>query len=420
MKTKEKMAALLIAITCLGFLSGIGAQELRKERKYWVGEITKNFKVQKGGALVMDEVRGDITIKTWEKAEVQIHEVKRMDIFTKSEAEAAMEESKTGYVQEGNTITIGGPAFDRKWIQSTFEIFLPVEFNCNIETQGGELTIEGIKGTVDASTGGGEVTLTKIDGPVKAKTGGGEVLIRSTTQRVFVSTGGGNVELTDCGGTVEVKTGGGEINIERTKGDVSASTGGGDVEIRETQGGVNVSTGGGEIDIIDATGDVTAKTGGGDIHIRNINGNFNASTGGGSVEGSSIKGSLDVHTGGGEIKLGDVQGAIEVSTGGGDINIAMSLKDFSIDHHMEIKTGGGDIEISLPEKLPASIQAEIKYDRRRWEDYKITSDFPLQITTEDEGSRYRIIRATGDINGGGDLIHLRTGGGNIRIRKVQR
>ena len=54
-----------------------------------------------------------------------------------------------------------------------------------------------------------------------------------------------------------------------------------------------------------------------------------------------------------------------------------------------------------------------------WEDYEIISDFPLKTTTEKEGSRYRIIRAEGDINGGGDLIKLSSGGGNIYIKKLR-
>ena len=95
----------------------------------------------------------------------------------------------------------------------------------------------------------------------------------------------------------------------------------------------------------------------------------------------------------------------------------MTLQDFSVDHHVDIKTGGGEIELTLPGNLPASIRAEIKFRKRSWEDYEITSDFPLKTTAEDEDSKYRIIRASGDINGGGDFIDLKSGGGNIRIRK---
>lgn len=402
MSRKKNTIALLALFLGLSLTADGNAQELRKEGRYWVGEVHKNFKVKKGGTLEMDDVRGDVIIQTWGKNEVDIHELKKMDIFTKSEAEAAMEESEIGYVQQGNTIRIGGPAFDREWIRSKFKILVPVEFNCDIETKGGDLSVTGIKGSVEASTGGGDIILKEIDGPADTKTGGGDIEITKTTKKVIA------------------KTGGGDVTVSRTKDRVYVRTGGGDVEIRETQGDVEIMTGGGEIQIVDASGDVDVKTGGGEIDIRNVTGNFRAVTGGGDIDARSVKGTLTVKTGGGDIELEDIQGAVEVATGGGDVSAEITLKDFSIDHHVDIKTGGGDIDLTIPEKLPATIQAEIKFRRRSWEDYEITSDFPLKRTTDDESSRYRIIRATGDINGGGDLIRLKTGGGDIRIRKLRR
>ncbi len=420
MQRNRQIPTILILLLGLLLVGESRAQDLRKEGKYWVGEITKNFKVGKEGTLVMDEVRGDVTIRTWDKNEVNIEERKRMDIFTQAEAEAAMRESEAGYVQQGNTIRVGGPAFDRQWIHSKFEIYVPVEFDCDIETQGGNLSITGVKGSVDASTGGGDVDLTDIGGTVDAQTGGGDIEITRTTQRVRAQTGGGNVDVINSQGTVYVTTGGGDVTVENTKDRVEVQTGGGDVEIKETQGGIIVKTGGGEIQIVDATGDVSVQTGGGEIDIRNVSGNFEATTGGGSIYSRTIKGTLTVMTGGGDIELEDVQGAIEVATGGGDVSAEVTLQDFAVDHHIDIQTGGGEIDLTIPDRMPASVHAEIKFRKRSWEDYEITSDFPLKITTDNESSRYEIIRATGDINGGGDRINLKTGGGNISIRKLRR
>jgi hypothetical protein len=74
-------------------------------------------------------------------------------------------------------------------------------------------------------------------------------------------------------------------------------------------------------------------------------------------------------------------------------------------------SAGGDITIRLPEKLKADIDAESRLERPRRK-YRITSDFPLDI---DSGSRR--ITAQGKLNGGGDLIRLRTTNGDIEILK---
>lgn len=70
----------------------------------------------------------------------------------------------------------------------------------------------------------------------------------------------------------------------------------------------------------------------------------------------------------------------------------------------------------------ASIDAEIRIrDNDRWrdDDYRIYSDFDLEM--EDDDDRYRSrITAQGDINGGGDRIRLNTTNGDIYIRKSNR
>ena len=417
MSKRQMLIPGIALLLCLTMAAAICAQDVRKEGRYWVGEITKTFKVDPNGRLIMEDVRGDITIQTWSKNEVKIEELKKMDIFSENEAKTAMRETESGYEKSGNTIRIGGPAFDRNWIESRFNITLPSAFNCDVETDGGDLDISKLQGEVRASTGGGDILLNTIDGDVRVKTGGGDIEILKTTKNVDASTGGGEINIDDVKGAVEASTGGGDITIRNAENRTRVSTGGGDIDIEDTKGEVIVSTGGGEIRIVRTGGDVKLSTGGGEIDVREVSGNFEASTGGGEITAQTVEGDLDLSTGGGDIELEDIRGSLEVSTGGGDISADITLDDFSKDHHIEISTGGGEIDLKIPPNMPATIDAEIKYRRRSWEDYEITSDFSLQITTEDEDSRYRIIRARGDINGGGDPIRLRSGGGNIRIRK---
>ena len=115
---KKHIIGILTIFCCILFVSKGNVQELRQSGNDWIAEIEKNFNVNSGGTLIMDDIRGDIVIQTWERNEVEIHEIKRMDIFSRSEAEAAVEETERGYVQQGNTIRIGGPAFNRRWIES--------------------------------------------------------------------------------------------------------------------------------------------------------------------------------------------------------------------------------------------------------------------------------------------------------------
>ena len=104
----------------------------------------------------------------------------------------------------------------------------------------------------------------------------------------------------------------------------------------------------------------------------------------------------------------------------------MTLTDFSKDHQVELRTAGGELTLILPEKLPATLRAEIEVEDR-WRDYNIYSDFPLTTRTEGSGAekRYRrrrrsYIRSEGEINGGGDLIELYTVNGDIHIKRLRK
>lgn len=399
MVRKNKVVQIFLVLLLIFFLNTVTAQELKKQGKYWVGEISKSFKVEKTGTIRMEEIKGTVKIRAWDKNEVLIKEIKRMDIFSKNEAKLAIEKTKSGYKKRGNTIEISGPAFSRSWINSNFNIFVPAGFSCRIKSQGGEIDISGLGGEVKASTGGGDVTVTDIKSDADISTGGGNIIIKNILGSLDASTGGGSVRVTGIGKNLEISTGGGNVYVDNAEGEK-----------------VDISTGGGDIKIENSKGEFDISTGGGDIILKNTSANIDASTGGGDIVTKVTEGNLDISTGGGDIDMDGIKGAVSASTGGGDVSATVILKDFSVNHSIKLSTGGGDIDLKIPEKLPAEIDAKIEY-RQRWKgDYEIISDFPIEIKKETKGSKI-IISGFGKINGGGDLIKLRTGGGDINIRK---
>ncbi|MFQ5824274.1 MAG: DUF4097 domain-containing protein [bacterium] len=428
MKPKLKRLSMLYGlwfVPIVFFYSSTQAQELRKEGRYYVAEITKNYTVKKGGTLRIYEVRGNVRVDTWDKNEVQIHEIKKMDVFTEEEAKVALERSKSSYQQRGDIIEIGGESYYRDWIKSNFKIMVPKVFNVDLQIRGGDLTVSRLTGEVSLKTSGGEITLNAIDGPVEAKTSGGDIEVINSKKRVTLKTSGGSIELENIGGPLIAKTSGGDITLRSSNAMVDIRTSGGDIELSDVGGEVKAHTSGGDIDVQNTKGAVNVHTSGGDIDLRNIGGTLDASTSGGDIEGRTIQGGAEVSTSGGSIELKDVKGGVRGKTAGGDISVEITLRDFKKDHRVDLRTAGGEIALYIPEKLPATIRAEIEITDR-WEDYNIYSDFPL-TSSEDMGRkeerryrRRRYIRSEGDINGGGDLIELYTTNGDIHIKKLRR
>jgi len=426
MKNRIPKAGLLLAVIFATGLNSalVQAQEIVKSGRYFVAEIEKSFKVGSSGSLRLEEVRGDIEIKSWAKKEIFVREVKKMDVFSKDEAKNILKKSESSYRQLGNDVEIGGEYYHRDWIQSDFTISLPKGYSVDVHTRGGDVSVENIDGPAILKTSGGEIVLVNIGGDIEAKTSGGDIEMKNCSGRAEVKTSGGNLDLADIKGRVTAKTSGGDIRLKRADNDVRVKTSGGSIGIADVKGEVYAKTSGGDIDLENANGDVEVETSGGDINFGNVGGSFMASTSGGDIRGTDIEGLTRVSTSGGSIRLNDVRGAVEARTAGGDIEVEVTLKDFSKPHSADLRTAGGEITIYLPEKVPATIRAEIEL-ADRWEDYNIYSDFPLTSQQElgpdrRRKRRSRFIVAEGEINGGGDLIELRTADGDIHIRKTRK
>jgi DUF4097 and DUF4098 domain-containing protein YvlB len=419
-KMIRRMGFILISAI---LLSGAHAvQELRKEGRYFVTEIIKTFTVTGKGSIQFDDIFGDVDVETWEKREVYIREYKKMDVFTEEEAEAALERSKSSYRQTGNVITIDGSGSHRDWIRSEFQVKLPADFDVAIDTRGGDVSVVGPNGNVEVKTSGGDVELRSLGGMVDAHTSGGDMRAADIGGKTSLQTSGGDLELENIRGPLHARTSGGSIQLIRANDIADLHTSGGDIAIENVKGRVIANTSGGDIEVVGTSGEVEVNTSGGDISLENVGGGMQANTAGGDIEGRTISGSARVSTSGGSIELIDVRGGVDGRTAGGDISVEVTLRDFSKPHTIELRTAGGEIELAIPEKLPATIYAEIRTSDR-WDSYNIYSDFPIRISKEGDGEKSRgsrtRITGDGEINGGGDPIRLMTADGDIHIKKIR-
>ncbi|WP_030668561.1 DUF4097 family beta strand repeat-containing protein [Streptomyces rimosus] len=130
---------------------------------------------------------------------------------------------------------------------------------------------------------------------------------------VTLRTDGGNIDITGIAGTVDTRTGGGNINVRQTAGTLTTETSGGDINISDAQGKqATLSTDGGTVDArFTAVPDqVNAHSSGGDVTVRLPQGRYavDATTDGGNRR---VTGSVDnaaphkikVHSDGGNVEV---------------------------------------------------------------------------------------------------------------------
>lgn len=403
----------------------------------------QKYTVDGAGTLTVDADFGSIRVESWSNDEVDVEIEKRRTGISEDSARDAFRDVAVDISQQENDVNVRidrdrNYGFDN--VSLDIRVRLSESYSLDLKTSGGDIDVGDLRGDVLARTSGGDVNVGNVtDAVIRVHTSGGDVTIKGGGRETKVSTSGGDIEIRDARGEVDVSTSGGDVTIGGAAGEVTAKTSGGDITVGSTDGEVTVRTSGGDIEIDQAggnteattsggdirightTGEVTAKTSGGDITIERANGAVDVHTSGGDVTIDSAEGSLKAGTSGGDIAIGNATGGgVTATTSGGDIEARLRATVNALEEDWLLQSSGGELTIQIPEDLPATLEAEIHLERSwfgRDKEYRIDSDFDLEEQEEETRNR-RTIRATGDINGGGNRIKLETSGGDIQIRKV--
>lgn len=268
----------------------------------------KTFNTAPGKSLTLKAYSGDVFITTSDEPTVYVR------ILGNSRAKEKVQ-FKFENTDDGVSITTerpGGWNFFSfgKGIKLRFEIRLPRNYNAEISSSGGDISIKDLDGTKDLKSSGGDISL------------------ENSTGSLYVSTSGGDIQLNNISGEENLKTSGGDITSTGFKGNLTASTSGGDISLNGSDGKIDAGTSGGQIKLIyqgDNLG-ISLSSSGGDISVK-LPADFNAHA--------------DLHASGGSISCGfKTSNVTKVSSSNyeADFNNGGST--------LYVKTSGGDIDIS--------------------------------------------------------------------------
>jgi len=234
--------------------------------------INKEFDVANGGLLKITTDAGSIEIDTHAKKSVLV-EVK---IGGKDEDNMQINMKHSGdNVSINGDLDRSGFGFGSTSIRVSYKVTLPESYNVDVDTSGGSIEIEDLKGKVDAHTSGGSISVEDIEGEVDIKTSGGSLHIENIIGAIDAHTSGGSIKIKLPNGVTadsKMKTSGGSITAYLAKDvavDLSAKTSGGrvssefsvdgEIKKRSIRGAIN---GGGP--------ELVLKTSGGSVRIKEI------------------------------------------------------------------------------------------------------------------------------------------------------
>jgi len=406
--------SLSLVFVILSFSSLLNSQEkIYDNGRYFVGELEKSFTVQPGGKLYVNTQSGDIDISTGSDTEIHIRVIKKIDVYSEDEAREAFKRTPVQFEQRGNDIYAETENYYRRRrssVRTNFEVTIPKKYNIDIRTSSGDIRFTSLDGNCDIQTSSGDLEGLDVGGYLNARTSSGDIDFGNVSGDVYARTSSGDVEVGGVIGRAELETSSGDITVGNISTYADLRTSSGDIRIRSTGKDLKAHT---------SSGDITVDSSGGYIRLE---------TSSGDIKAYSVNGSATVTASSGDIELEDVKGAIDARTSSGRIYAMMSLLDTNADRSCRLTSGSGEVTLGLPSNINASIDATIRITRNGWDDYTIYSDFPIKIQDKRDYEdynrrsrrerRYREVIGTGEINGGGNIITIRTTNSDIIIRKI--
>jgi hypothetical protein len=194
-----------------------------------------------------------------------------------------------------------------------------------------------------------------------------EITVPSDTT-IRTHSGSGDQIIEGTHGNADVQTGSGDVKLANLNGEIHLQTGSGNVRAREISGAVRGGTGSGDIEIEETgSGDVELRTGSGNIEARGIQGGFRGETGSGDITAEGAQ-----------------SGTWEIRTGSGNVRVTLPGNSaFDAD----ISTSSGSIDVNSP--IETMVQGRVEETKRHIQ---------------------------GKVRGGGPLLSVRTGSGDIHIQ----
>jgi len=257
--------------------------------------IRKEFDVSPGGDLNIKVPGADVEIvsATSDRAEILVF----LDARDMDKARTYFEDLDFEVGSDGNKVYVNANSADKnRWgwnrhghAHITVRAAIPSQFNADVSTSGGDISVEHLNGELKLATSGGDIELGAIEGrEINVTTSGGDIDAGSLSGRVKLTTSGGDIDLGSVNGSeisvrtsggdidagmleapnVDVRTSGGDISLGTVKGDAVVKTSGGDIEVGQLAGGLDAATSGGDIEVhLTATAGLSLSTTGGSIDI---------------------------------------------------------------------------------------------------------------------------------------------------------
>jgi DUF4097 and DUF4098 domain-containing protein YvlB len=264
------MKALQLLAACMLFVSAIYAQDPEYSFK-------ETYDVSLPAQLAISTSDGNINVIPSAGHTIEVfYIVRKNNEVLKINKGALEEEVMLDIIHNGNSLKITTrykdehmPAFGRNRMNVSFELHVPAQIVCDLNTSDGNVSVKGLNGDQQLKTSDGNIRIENVAGSINGRTSDGDINVREINGAVEVRTSDGNIELTNIKGDVLSSTSDGNIRIANVDGNTSSKTSDGHITFDALKGSFTGVTSDGNItgNILVLRKELTARTGDGNIDI---------------------------------------------------------------------------------------------------------------------------------------------------------
>lgn len=308
-KTMVSLGVLFALLAMYGVNPAVAAQKVNFEE-----EFAKTLDLVRDGKVIIRNISGNIEVRTWNKAQVQIDALKVSRATTLAKAKENIAKVKIVITEENSTLRIKTEYPKGPNINLSFSIYytlmIPAEASINASTMSGDVTCEDIGGDLKAKTMSGDVIVTGAKNGANCSTMSGTVEVDNVIGDVKLHSVSGNVLANEIKGSVDARTVSGSVVLTNiTDADeIEASALSGKVKYEgdlASNGYYHLKSHSGRVEFIvpsNAAFDLEARTFSG-----SINSDFDITVRG-KIQKKSLSGS--VNGGGAEVELKTFSGNV--------------------------------------------------------------------------------------------------------------
>ena len=325
-------------------------------------DVALDQSIPDGGTVNIQNARGDVTVTASEDGQIHVraHQVVHSN---DKDAPGIFDQVKPRVVTSGAgaVVTVAG----RNGARVDLTVQVPEKTFATVNTNHGDVTIEGLQNNADVTSQHGDVKLDGITGDVHARMDHGDFSAHEIGGHALLDGRVDDATLSEIKGQVVLD---GEFM--------------GDTHLEQVGSTVHFHTTRTDLDIQKLGGDLTMDSS--------------------DLTANQLYGPVRIVTRSKNIDLSQVTGDMHIETSNGDVNVvaALPLGNMQITNH----TGG--LTVTVPEDTSFVVNASTT------EDDEIQTDFPLQTSTS--GDR-RILQGT--VGHGGVKLDLSTSHGNLQLKQ---